>query len=786
MNMPRQVKQGGCLARDYNGEPMRSFKNQVLSRVRLTIAVPTLLLSLYIVETSSASGNSPLMSSAGEKHTCAIRAGVLFCWGDNMFGQLGLGDRDDRFAPQAVTKWPAKARGVVTAVSAGRNYTCAVRGGALYCWGSNDYGQLGIGNLASGESPLGASELEPRAVSVPGRGAITAVATGWRHTCAVRGDALYCWGDNGSGQLGLGDSAQSMFMLPEREPRLVSLPGSGPVTAIAAGRAHTCAIRDGALYCWGENRDGQLGLADKANQSAPKAITLPGSGAVTSVVAGESHTCAIRGGTLYCWGEDVFGQLGPGRQPEGSAFRTVQLPGSGATTALAAGRSHTCAVRDQALYCWGNNFHGQLGLGDTNFHQAVRAVALPGSGPVTSLAAGESHTCAARGNTLYCWGRNDRGQLGAESITRYATPQAISLPGEGKVSALAIGVEGHTCAIRGGTLYCWGLNDYGQLGSGDDVTYDLPQEIGMPGRGEISMIAAGLLHTCAIRGDALFCWGRNDFGELGQGDTAFHVGPQSVNLAGSGKLSAVSTGWLHTCAIRGSALFCWGRNSYGQLGLGNQEDFTTPQQVKLPAGGTLSAVSAGGMHTCAIRDGALYCWGLNDYAQLGLGESGNRAMPQLVSSWPDRGAEAVTAVSSGYYHTCAIRGGKLYCWGASIYGQLGLGQTLESATPKQVNLPGSGAVQSVSTIADHTCAIRGGKLYCWGKNDYGQLGLGNFINRNTPQEVRLPGSGAVTIVAVGNGHTCAVRDGALYCWGRNDFGQLGLQRPLTPQPVKLP
>ncbi|MFC1466032.1 MAG: RCC1 domain-containing protein [Candidatus Brachytrichaceae bacterium NZ_4S206] len=754
------------------------------------LAVASLLPLNFQIVGASAASNAPVSAlTAGEKHTCAIRAGTLLCWGENSFGQLGLGDQSHRAAPQAVTTWPAAASGAVTAVSAGRSYTCAVRNGALFCWGANEYGQLGLGESAAAESRFGTPPLEPRAVTLPGRGAVTSVATGWRHTCAVRGGALYCWGYNAEGQLGLGDAAQSSFEMSEFEARPVTLPGSGAVTAVVAGRAHTCAIRGGALYCWGENRYGQLGLDDEANQTAPKAVALPGRGTVTAVAAGESHTCAVRGGALYCWGEDEFGQLGSGEQVEGTAFRVVKLPGSGAVTSLIAGRSHTCAARGASLYCWGENFYGQLGLGDTNWHEGVKAIALPGSEAVTAAAGGDSHTCAARGNALYCWGRNDRGQLGIESTTRYTTPQATSLPGEGSVTALAVSAEGHTCAVRGGALYCWGLNDYGQTGSGDDVTYDAPQEVAFSGRGEIGAIAAGLLHTCAARGDGLFCWGRNAFGELAQpepGSIAFFDRPQAVNLADGGRIGAVSTGWFHTCAIRGGGLLCWGRNDAGQLGLGNRTDYATPQAIQLPGSGIVNAVSAGGLHTCAIRGGALYCWGRNDYFQLGLGDDADKATPQAVSRWPDRAGEAVTAVASGYYHTCAIRGGGLYCWGASIYGQLGLGETQQAATPQRVTLPGGGVAQSVSTNADHTCAISGGRLFCWGRNDYGQLGLGDFTFQNTPQEVSLPGSGAVTAVGTGSDHTCAIRGGALYCWGRNDFGQIGLARPLTPQQVKLP
>ncbi len=262
---------------------------------------------------------------------------------------------------------------------------------------------------------------------------------------------------------------------------------------------------------------------------------------------------------------------------------------------------------------------------------------------------------------------------------------------------------------------------------------------------------------------------------------------------------AVALGGNHTCSIDGgdSKLYCWGENDEGQLGIDGADSKVLPQKVEL--NGTPKAIALGDEYSCAIVEvedsDNLYCWGDNQYGQLGLGDTNNRLTPQMVTI-----TGTLSAVSLGSLYSCAIvdidSSTDLYCWGYNLDGQLGLGnQSLDEPTPQKVELDGN--VTSVAQGFDHTCAVVNGSsdLYCWGNNFNGQLGLGNNQNTKSPKKVEV--SGAISAVACASGgNTCtAVEVGGvnqLRCWGDNDEGQLGygdmLARGGTPEttPDKLP
>ncbi len=353
--------------------------------------------------------------SAGYQHSCAVStATTLYCWGNNAAAQLGTDDQQDHFSPTATAatslNWDR--------VSAGRFHSCAIaaKNGErrLYCWGSNGSGQLGTGDDRSGPKPL---EV---------KGGFTdwlQVTSGISHSCAIRSEGgrngLYCWGENKAGQAG--DPSFNIVRTPR--PLTGKQYGWGYVTG---GFSHTCAIRDEEgkkkLYCWGANSDGQLGVG-VVDRAHPGPVEVSGGfDDWTAVSGGYYHTCGIRdeGGAqkLYCWGNGATGQRGDGGSGRGAT--PVPLAGdNGSWRALAAGSNHTCAIRDEgadrALYCWGDNRYGQLGVGGedrSNKPVKIKSVYSDWS----QLSAGETHTCAVREKSgryqTFCWGRNQYGQLG--------------------------------------------------------------------------------------------------------------------------------------------------------------------------------------------------------------------------------------------------------------------------------------------------------------------------------------------------------------------------------------
>jgi len=339
--------------------------------------------------------------SAGYGHVCALTTtGTVKCWGANDLGQLGDGSNNDRAGPV-----PVALPSAATQVAAGYSHTCALLAGQVYCWGDNTFGELGDGTTTSRRLPVLITGLPPVASLGAGGAGLTSVSAA--HTCAIAvGGALYCWGSNGSGQLGDGGTNLGL-----RPVRVGVLPASFLPDRVSCGGRHTCALGGGAVHCWGANDSGQLGIGSTNAQAVP---TVPAISSGTTVLAsGENHSCAVAGGALLCWGLDTSGQVDAGNTATG-AFPSPHAPPLGvfSPTAVAGGRAYTCAL-DATLdppdfKCFGGNTHGQLG----GVGSLADVTLLP---PTTALAvtAGGDHTCALTSEGgVQCWGVNDRGQLG--------------------------------------------------------------------------------------------------------------------------------------------------------------------------------------------------------------------------------------------------------------------------------------------------------------------------------------------------------------------------------------
>jgi alpha-tubulin suppressor-like RCC1 family protein len=399
-------------------------------------------------------------------------------------------------------------------MTAGSAYSCfMLDNGSVKCWGENNLGQLGLGDIINrGDN---SSDMGDNLTIVDlgsGRTA-TAIATGDSHTCVILDNAsIKCWGSNASGQLGLGDNSTRGARSGEMGDNLtiVDLGSGRTAKAIAAGNQHTCAILDNSsVKCWGANGSGQLGLGDDDDR-------------------------------------------GDGSGEMGDNLTIVDL-GSGRTAkVIATGGSHTCAVLDNAsVKCWGENNYGQLGLGDLNnrgdepdeMGNFLPSVDL-GSETATSITTGTGYTCVLLDDNsteplsnVKCWGRGNYGQLGnKKTLPINSTPStnAINL-GTGitgvatarKATAIAAG-NFHTCAILdNSSIKCWGFNASGQLGQGDTSTVWRASDLGDSllavdlGAGRTARaIATGDNQTCAILDDAsIKCWGSNTAGQLGLGDT---------------------------------------------------------------------------------------------------------------------------------------------------------------------------------------------------------------------------------------------------------------------------
>ena len=782
----------------------------------------------------------------GADHTCAIRdEGALYCWGDAGQGRLGIGQLSGSFAiPTRVNFGPGR---VPVSVSAnGQGHTCAILDdGSLKCWGSNSYGQLGIGSNTK--------KATPQNVDLgTGRTAVQ-VSVGWTTTCAILDNGvLKCWGDGDYGKLGIGNTTS------HNTPQAVSLPTGRTAESVSSGGQNTCAILDnGSLMCWG------MWTHSSASHNTPQFVNLGLGITAAAISTGTQYSCAILdNSSLKCWGSIA------GSSP--SPTPTIINLGTGRTAmSVSTQGAHSCVILDNGeLKCWGYNNYGQLGINSTTNSAFPAAVNLGPGRTAIKMSTGNDHSCASLDDgSLKCWGKNNYGQLGNGNYTQYNYPVQV----EGMTGpdwSLMGAVIGKPRAVAPATTYTiWANNSVGNHSTNMSITVAQALDYG---NGSITLarnmtmtpwtpimnggpynlsiwptLPPGL-HFNSTNGTV---WGTpsinitqqsffvnvsNSSGsdtiplQISVGDIAPMVTYASLNhtfvrgfnistilatqtgghvesgvsspelpnglhlmnpLSG---VSAVELGYYHSCAILDDgSLKCWGHNGNGQLGIGSYTEQSTPQLVSLGAGRTAVEVSAGDLHTCAVLDdGSLKCWGSNNNGQLGDGSSTNSNTPVAVSLPSGRTA---VEVASGELHTCAmLDDSSLKCWGYNGWGQLGNGNNYtDQNSPQSVNFSSGRTVTQIAAGERHTCAILdNGSINCWGGNGMGQLGIGSVANyRNTPQWISI-GSGRTAVSIVAGGHyTCAVLDnGALKCWGANSRGQLGLGSNVhreTPQSVDV-
>jgi len=410
------------------------------------------------------------------------------------------------------------------------------------------------------------------------------------------------------------------------------LSGSASITvetialaSIEAGAYTTCGLTPGgAGYCWGDNTYAELGSGTWAQSAVPQAVA--GGLTFAAITVGGVQTCGLTSnGTPHCWGDDVYGELGAGTsvpevcggQTDPCSPRPIAVAGGHAFSSISAGWGPTCALTaGGAAYCWGDNSYGQLGIGTGSGPENCRLgpcsrtpVAVQGGPPFVLVSAGAFHVCAlTAAGAAYCWGDNIAGELGTGSATGLVTcagnpciPTPTPVAGGLTFTTLRVGFA-HTCGrTTDGTWYCWGSNNYGQLGNGTTgpelcqgaypcSTLPVAVAVGT----DFSSVTPGYRHSCGITsGGAASCWGANSSGQLGDG--TFASDSAAVTVAGGLSFASVSAYVEHTCGITtGGVAYCWGRNTWGELGDGQQGTDAVPQPIRV-------AGQTGAVATAALR-----------------------------------------------------------------------------------------------------------------------------------------------------------------------------------------
>ncbi|MGE0550011.1 MAG: RCC1 repeat-containing protein [Kofleriaceae bacterium] len=692
----------------------------------------------------------------GNAFTCARRAsGTVACAGKNDMGELGDGTGLGRSTPA-----PVLGLSSATILSVGATHSCALdRNGAVWCWGEGGSGRLGDG--------FAENRFAPVAVSLPVR-AID-VAAGGRHSCALLETLeIWCWGNNSVGQLG---NTSGSSAVPVIGPSLV-----GVIDIDAAGD-RTCARTDANdLWCWGGNDDGELGV-DGIEPSATPQIPIGLQGQVAAASLGRDHTCVLTiDGRALCWGDNDWAQVGDGTNEDRLVPTPVFAPETGQIAQLAAGVDHTCFLRaDGTGYCVGNNNYSQLG--DGTAETRLFPVPVTGLADAIGLGLGLNFSCAwHRDGTTSCWGANLRGQLGNGEVTVRNTPMAV--PGMGPATEIAVGYH-HSCARIGENLSCWGRNDYGQLG--DNTDYERHAPMVVPSFVDATSLAPGYLHSCAVKAGRAWCWGRNSGGQVGDNSAIDRSLPRPVYVAWDTQLTnvvQVATGLHHSCALVDDAgatsVYCWGRNDFAQLGSEPSGGLMQIIAVQVPGLDQVTQLTAGAYFTCALRaetgdDTSVRCWGINGSGQLGDGTiTPYAATPVTVQSLTN-----AAQISAGYAHTCALTTtNEVVCWGRNFNGELARDPNVLSESAVPIEVEGVAALEVGGGLAMTCARLLDDSVSCWGANSSGELGDGTLFWRATPGPV-ANGLKAVEL-ATKYSHTCArSADGAVWCWGLNANGQLG-------------
>ena len=448
--------------------------------------------------------------------------------------------------------------------------------------------------------------------------------------------------------IGLGDSLQLTATVKDAaggtlSGRTVTWQTSNPlvVTVSSTGQVRAIAAGDVTITASSEGKNGTAAIGARLR--------------FVAVSAGQDFSCGVTPlRTLYCWGLNTAGQLGDGTATNHTTPVAVSLPAGVLFDSVSAGQDHACGLSSTGtVYCWGANGFGQLGDLTTSPHATPAQISATGLS-FTSVSAGAQYTCAlATTNFAYCWGLNGSGQLGNSNNAglQVSNPNPSQNQVIGGPFRAVSAMQGHSCGVlsgasgQSGAVACWGLNDFGQLGRGGGNSPQFDQTVlAVTGSTAYSVVGAGFRLACAVRADGsgtVDCWGLNDAGQLGTTSPSGQQfnstpGPVAANV----QFASVSAGNALACGVTaGGQGFCWGDNTFGQLGIGSSVAVPAPPQPRAVSGSlTFAAIDAGQFHACGLTtDKLAWCWGRAQDGQhqnasaLGNGAAGNSNVPAKVS-----------------------------------------------------------------------------------------------------------------------------------------------------------
>jgi len=698
--------------------------------------------------------------------------GEVGCFGVNSQSEVGNG------TDNVETYVPAFALDDAVAIAAGEELNCAIRAsGSIWCWGDNT--ELGMGPAA----PAGVDQ--PLPIQVTGAPASLAIEAGDDHVCTLDGlGQVWCWGDNTNRQLGHGGADT----VDSATPTAVALPGGLAAIDLGLGDDHSCAVlEDNTVACWGDDDNGQLGDgAAGADNGTPTLV--PGLAVINDVEAGEDTTCALDDlGQVWCWGDNVDGALGIGSLVDNPLPQPVTLPA--AAQAIALGDQFSCALLvDDQVYCWGEGTDFQLASGDlVNQLTPGPVLNVPAVDLVDIEAGGRGVCVLSSPGERWCWGYSEEGQLGIAPLFQLE-PALVGFSGPvAEVALDASEYRGVMCGVlTDGTLECAGdgtlVNsavNTPAAGYFEPISYHVAVPTALPLVSDVQHVDMGTAFICAATTTNVQCWGDNSQRQLGQGGVSTTDILTPVAVMGLGAVDELEVGTQFACVRTGGTVQCWGDSAELQTGAG----VTTDQSVPVTVMNLADAidVTTGEGHACALRaTGVVSCWGDDAVGQLGDfdGNTVDSSIPVDVTGLPP----GVTQIIAGRDHTCALVGGEVYCWGEGQYGNLGQGSEADSDTALAV--PGPTGIVQIASGYNFVCALDGaGDMSCWGYSLDGQLGDGGQTFTGL-DEVLSPtpfvAASGITSVVAGNSMTCIETAAGWSCLGFRSAGQLGIGSTVEP------
>lgn len=680
-------------------------------------------------------------------------------------------------------------------ISARENSSCSISDGQVYCWGYVGNGQKYLDYSISQKNSSYQS-----------------------HSCAITGNGeVKCMGVGGNGQLGNGGSSDSATA--------VTVSGINDAVKIYTASAgystnfgHSCALlASGQIKCWGY-------LNSYGNAYSPIAITGISNAVDFSMTGGngsdQDHWCAVLAtGSVVCAGYSGYGGLGDNANTSRNWTSPTTVTGISnavrvftAASGYSTGYGRSCALlSDGTVKCWGY----LPSYGQSNIPIAISGLTGVVDFSLSNANGSGGHWCAVLSTgQIKCSGTGNNGELGngGTSNVNWTTPVTVnSISNAVKIYTATTGystIYGRSCALLSdGSVKCWGyLPNYGQVSSPVAIS-------GMTNVVHFSMSTNNEVqeaHWCAVLATgSIMCAGSGGYGQLGNGSSSNVSWITPVTVSGISNAvkvfttsSGYSTSYGHSCALLyDGQIKCWGLNGNGVFGTATSNNGVTSTPIYSTASNGLyysgigsisvdktvpeikegitaaTSVANGGYHSCAIEGGSVRCWGYNPEGQLGNNSTNNSTAPVGVF-----GVSTAKQIASGYMHSCSIlNDGTVKCWGLGRHGQLGNGN-VSSSTP--VSVSSITDAKEITAGDYHTCAITGsGSVKCWGLGNLGQLGNGAKSSSSTP--VTASGVTNAVRISAGADHTCALTgSGTVLCWGANDWGQLG--SAYTSVPLTVP